>query len=114
MRKQKIEQEDPSLKGQHAAGVKLDCGKIYADLVLGDFAPALKRICEVGTFGAHKYTRSGWKEVPHGIERYKDAAMRHWLAHSAGEVIDEESGCNHLWCVAWNYLAVITLMEAAE
>jgi hypothetical protein len=39
-------------------GVKHDTGKVMGQ-VLGDFSRALMGVAEVGTFGAHKYTRGG-------------------------------------------------------
>ena len=90
----------------HEPGAKLDHDKPRCSLVLGAFAPALIEVAKVGTYGAKKYTEHGWKLVPNGIERYKDALYRHLLAE---ELIDPDSGLPHMAHVAWNALAVLTL-----
>lgn len=96
---------DPYGMAPHSAGAKLDAGKNRVGLVLGNFPHALWEVCRVGTFGAEKYTDNGWKDVPHGQERYRDAAMRHWLKRSMGEEFDQESGIHHLAHMVWNLLA---------
>ena len=101
---------DPTGKQPHEAGAKLDAGKPLAALVLGDFARALLAVSEVGTFGARKYTASGWIEVPDGIQRYDNALMRHWLKGHAGETHDQDSGLLHAAHLAWNALARLELM----
>lgn len=98
--------------GQHAPGVKLDHGKPRAGLVLGGFARALTAVSDVGTFGAKKYTPHGWRSVPHGIERYTDAMVRHQLAEASGEQTDSESGLSHAAHAAWNALARLELLLA--
>ena len=100
---------DPNGVEQHAPGAKLDAGKVRPGLVLGDFSNALLAVSEVGTFGANKYTDHGWLSVEDGVNRYKDAMMRHMLKHNTGELIDEETGLTHLAAVAWNVLAMIEL-----
>lgn len=85
-------------------GVKLDSGKVKAG-VLAEFHLALLKVGEVGTFGADKYARGGWKEVDNGLERYWDAMWRHLL--TIGN--DEESGLPHLAHFVWNALAVLQL-----
>lgn len=98
--------------GQHAPGVKLDHGKPRAGLVLGGFSRALLAVADVGTFGAQKYTPHGWLSVPHGIERYTDAMVRHQLAEASGEQTDSESGLSHAAHAAWNALARLELLLA--
>ena len=100
---------DPTGRNQHEAGAKMDAGKLRASLVLSGFANALHGVCEVGTYGANKYTPDGWMTVPDGEERYADAQMRHWLKEASGEVIDEESNIMHLKHEAWNVLARLEL-----
>lgn len=92
-------------------GVKHDHGKTKAAILIEDFPRALTRISEVATFGANKYTRSGWLDVPNNLERYSDAFMRHLLAAYEGEQNDPESGFEHLHHAAWNLLAVVELKE---
>lgn len=89
------------------AGFKDDAGKTLAG-TLADFAMALEQVAEVASFGARKYTRTGWVSVPNARERYYDAMWRHLLA-SAHEPTDPESGHPHLAHVAWNILAVLEL-----
>jgi hypothetical protein len=101
---------DPTGKGQHEPGAKVDAGKVRPALVLGGFARALLAVSAVGTFGAAKYTDNGWVSVPKGQERYDDAQMRHWLKEKAGECIDKDSGLEHQAHEAWNALAKLDLM----
>ena len=107
---------DPHGIPQHAPGAKLDAGKLRAGLMFSDFARALEGVAAVTTFGAQKYTPSGWRIVPDGVARYTDALHRHLLAQQAGESTDPESGLPHLAHAAWNALAVLELSitHAAE
>lgn len=92
----------------HTPGVKLDADKIQAGLLL-DFSRALKAVAEVGTFGAKKYTREGWRHVPNSIERYTDAMCRHLIDEKISPT-DAESGLHHAAHMAWNALARLELM----
>ncbi len=94
----------------HVPGAKLDAGKPEAGLLL-DFRRALTAVAEVSTFGAHKYTRSGWATTPDGMRRYTDALLRHLLA---GDSADSESGLPHLYHIAWNALVVLELKLRQE
>lgn len=96
------------VKGNHIPGAKEDQGKPDLDLVLGDFGDALMEVGKVGTFGAAKYSRSGWLRVPEGNRRYRSALWRH-LIISKSEQIDPESGLSHLAHAAWNALATLQL-----
>lgn len=107
-----ITETDPYGKAQHEAGSKLDSGKILAG-ILGDFGLALTSVAEVGTFGAKKYTRGGWKTVPNGIERYTDAAWRHLLKENQ-EQLDPDSSLLHAAHLAWNTLARLEIMLRKE
>lgn len=104
-----MSEKDPHGLDQHAPGAKLDDGKIRADTFLGAFANALDSVARVGEFGAQKYTEGGWLEVPDGIKRYGNAAMRHWLARKQGEVNDDQTGMLHLAHECWNKLAELEL-----
>ena len=44
-------------------GVKHDNNKIQPALVLETMARALQAVCEVGTFGAQKYSADNWLQV---------------------------------------------------
>ena len=102
---------DPSGMDQHEPGAKVDAGKVRAQLVLGSFAHALYGVCEVGTFGAMKYSDDGWLQVQDGIMRYSDAQLRHWMKDAMGEVADSDSQLLHLKHEAWNALAKLELFE---
>lgn len=95
----------------HAIGAKDDDDKIRADLVLGAFPRALEKVCEVGTFGANKYTDNGWLLVDDALERYKSALLRHYIADAKGEELDPETGISHLSHIAWNAMAILELSE---
>lgn len=107
-------EQDPNGIDQHSPGSKLDAYKTKPDLVLGGFSRALNAVAQVGTYGAKKYTPSGWRVVPDGIERYSDAMMRHYLAERAGkdgrEERDSESSFLHAAHLAWNALARLELI----
>lgn len=93
----------------HVPGAKDDKAKPMAGVLL-DFSRALQTVVEVGTYGAKKYTRTGWATVPEGSQRYTDALVRHLLAIDvAPDGLDPETGLPHLAHVAWNALAVLEL-----
>jgi len=105
----KSTEKDPNGLDSHAPGAKLDAGKSRPGLVLSDFVNALQEVVHNGTFGANKYSDSGWLSVKNGKERYMDAALRHLIKHWSGEKRDAESGTLHLAAVAWNMLACAEL-----
>lgn len=106
-------EQDPHGTPAHLPGAKLDAGKARAGLVLGDFANALVLVTQVGTFGAQKYSSSGWLSVPDGANRYTDAMLRHWLAEHTGSEHDEQTGLPHAAHLAWNALARLELRARA-
>lgn len=91
------------------SGIKRDNDKIQPTLVLETMARALTAVCEVGTFGAEKYSADNWLLVPDALNRYRNAKHRHMLAAAAGETHDSESGLLHAAHEAWNALAVLEL-----
>lgn len=101
-------EEDPNGINQHEPGAKLDAGKPMADLLL-DFGRALLSVAEVGTYGAHKYTRGGWQHVPDGVNRYTGALLRHLLQEKM-EDMDKDTDLLHASHVAWNSLARLELL----
>jgi hypothetical protein len=103
-----MSETDPTGRQPGEAGAKLDAGKTKAG-VLGDFSLALLAVADVGTFGAEKYSRGGWQEVPNGIERYTDALWRHLLNERHGDN-DDDSGLLHAAHMAWNALARLELI----
>jgi hypothetical protein len=90
-------------------GVKHDGGKAMAGLMVKDFARALSAVADITTFGANKYSPSGWRSVDCARERYSDALYRHLLSHELGEDFDKESDLLHLAHAAWNALALLQL-----
>lgn len=75
------------------SGIKYDSEK--PDMYL---LPPLATL-EVGkilTYGANKYSPDNWRRLDMLQERYTSAALRHLLAHMAGEANDEETNMSHL------------------
>lgn len=81
--------QDPN----HTGGRKFDGGKLQYGLLP---VLALEQVVKVLTYGAEKYEPDNWKRVPDSHRRYFDAAQRHIWAYKAGEMVDPESGVNHL------------------
>lgn len=107
--RQSMGQRHLSSDDLHAPGAKDDKAKPMAGVLL-DFSRALQTVVDVGTYGAKKYTRTGWATVPEGSQRYLDAMMRHLLAMDVDpDGLDKETGLPHLAHVAWNALAVLEL-----
>ena len=73
-------------------GIKFDSNKPEYGLVP---ANALHEIVKVLTYGAQKYSRENWRQVPERERRYFDAMMRHLWAVRRGELVDEETGLSH-------------------
>ena len=80
-------------------GIKADSGKPQLALVPRQI---LFDIAKVRTFGVKKYGDSdNWKKVE--IQRYRDAAFRHFIAYlDDPQGKDEESGLSHLAHLACN------------
>lgn len=74
-------------------GKKYDSDKPRMDLLP---PRAIVDVAQVLTFGAKKYAPGNWKLVENAEERYMAAALRHLMAHQAGELTDPESGLSHL------------------
>lgn len=104
------EETDPYGLDQHAKGAKLDNGKPEPEIIQRGFARAISAVVDVGTYGAHKYTRDGWAEVPDGIRRYTNALYRHLSSEHKGECLDRDTGYMHAAHAAWNALARLELM----
>ena len=51
---------------------------------------ATLEVGKVLTYGAKKYNPENWRKLDKLQERYASAAMRHILAHMAGEKNDDE------------------------
>lgn len=80
---------------------KADAGKLKLTLVPRQI---IRDIATIRMYGNAKYPDGGpdnWKRVE--VERYRDAAFRHFLAYlDDPEGVDEESGYPHLWHLACN------------
>lgn len=100
---------DPDGIAAHAPGAKLDGGKQRPGLILDAMPRAIAGVVQVGTFGAAKYSDGGWLEVANGIQRYRDAQLRHESRIAQGELLDPESGLPHDYHRAWNVLAQVEL-----
>lgn len=57
---------------------------------------ALIEVAKVLGYGAEKYGPDNWKKLDNLQNRYTGAALRHLLAHMAGEETDEETNLDHL------------------
>lgn len=92
---------------QNKQQAKADAGKPRLTLVPRQI---LFDIAKVREYGNKKYGSSeNWKQVE--IERYRDAAFRHFLAYlDDPEGLDEESGLPHLSHLACN-IAFLCEME---
>lgn len=74
-------------------GSKYDTAKPDWSLIQ---SKALDRYVRVLTFGAAKYDRENWRQVPNLRNRYLAACFRHIVAYLGGEKTDPESGEHHL------------------
>ena len=72
--------------------VKNDSGKTEWSLLPFE---ELEDVVKVLMLGAKKYSVDNWKNCT-DTKRYKDALMRHVVSYIKGDIIDEESGLNHL------------------
>lgn len=102
-------EKDPLGFEQHQSGAKLDSGKLEVSLVFEGFPRALLEVAKVATFGANKYTRNGWMEVPDGEYRYKNAEGRHKLFRMIEGDYDSDSGFLHEAHELWNKMAALEL-----
>lgn len=82
---------------------KKDEGKVRLDLIEPEFIEGLGRVL---TFGAHKYSDSGWKTIENKHDRNYASLMRHIIEWRKGNKTDEESGQNHLLHAAYNLMVL--------
>lgn len=81
---------------------KDDTGKVMASLVSPEYILGTAKVL---TFGAKKYGVDNWKEATDAdIQRYRDALLRHLYAYLSGELMDPESGIEHLYHVSCNVM----------
>lgn len=88
--------------------VKADKGKLRLTLVPRRI---LKAIARIRMYGTEKYgDKDNWKLVE--IERYRDAAFRHFLSYlDDPKGVDEESGLPHLHHLACNIAFLIEMED---
>ena len=89
---------------KNAEGTKYDKGKARVGEMIIDFLRPILLVCKVWEFGANKYSKSNWKKVDNGGDRYTNAMTRHLLLEDT-EVFDPETKLHHAIHVAWNALA---------
>lgn len=85
-------------------GIKYDKDKPRLAEMVIDFSTPLLELCKVWEFGADKYSKSNWKLVDNGKDRYTNAMLRHLVAEEDNHV-DSESGLPHAAHIAFNALA---------
>ena len=85
-------------------GTKYDEGKPRLAEMVIDFKEPLLELCKVWEFGANKYSKSNWKQVENGKDRYTNAMLRHLFAEEDNPV-DDESLLLHASHIAFNALA---------
>ena len=92
-------------------GCKLDAGKVELSFAYDQFPNALECIARVGMHGAYEkgYGKKNWITVEDGINRYREAELRHQNWFNKGQIIDKDSGLPHKWHIAWNRLAQLEL-----
>lgn len=103
---------DPTGRGAHDAGAKMDAGKPRVWLCVSGFSNALAAVADVTTRGAEKYAPNSWMSVPDGVNRYMEGFGRHTLALGRGETHDTGpggTGCLHKAQMIWNLLASLEL-----
>jgi len=88
--------------------IKADKGKLRLSLVPSEI---IRNIAAIREYGLKKYGEQAhrWKDVE--IERYRDAAYRHFLEYIDNpKSVDKESGLPCLWHLACN-IAFLCEME---
>ena len=85
-------------------GTKFDDGKLRLAEMIIDFKEPLQELCKVWEFGAKKYSKSNWKLVENGKDRYTNALLRHLVAEE-DKLTDDETELLHSAHIAFNALA---------
>lgn len=76
----------PTVRGS----IKHDADKPNMEMFVSYFPRALLAAARPGMYGAEKYVRDGWGDVPDGERRYLAAALRHLLAVMSGQIFDTD------------------------
>lgn len=91
---------------------KHDTDKPMISLVEPDF---IIGIAEILTYGAKKYAINNWKQATNkDIRRIKDSLLRHTLAYTSGNLLDEETHKSHAYHAACNLMFLNYLLEKRQ
>ena len=90
---------------------KYDQGKLRWDLLPLNL---IEKVVEIYTFGAEKYGVNTWQNLEDGYNRYKAAMFRHLMEFEKGNVIDDESGREHLAHMVWNGIAMLHVSQIVD
>ncbi len=91
---------------------KYDGGKPRLELIDPDFILGVGKVL---TFGAEKYDDDNWKKAtPADRKRSAGSLLRHTMAYQKGEMIDPESGLEHLYHMATNIMFMSWYDREAE
>lgn len=96
--------EIKKLGGKMEDGIKHDNNKPRLGEMVCDFKLPMLELCKVWEFGANKYSKSNWKGLKDGTDRYTNAMIRH-LVDEVDDLYDKESGYLHAAHIAFNALA---------
>jgi len=91
-----------------SSGMKFDEGKLRHTLFPVE---AMEEILEVLEFGAKKYERDNWRYVENPRDRYINAALRHITEYRKGNILDEETGKQHLASAACCLVFLIAMED---
>ena len=85
--------------------IKNDETKVRLELLDPDFILGVGKVL---TFGAEKYEAYNWQRATkEDRERIKGAMLRHQLAYMNGEILDPETGLNHLYHASCNAMFLV-------
>lgn len=90
---------------------KYDQGKLRWDLLP---LKLIEKVVEIYTFGAEKYGPNTWQNLEDGYNRYKAAMFRHLMEFEKGNVIDDESGKEHMAHMVWNSIAMLYMSDNTD
>lgn len=92
-------------------GIKYDGDKPRMSLIP---PKAILEVAKVLTYGSKKYSAENWRKVPEAHQRYLDAALRHINQYHQGQIIDNETGINHLAHAICSLLFIVELDTSDE
>jgi hypothetical protein len=93
--------------------LRLNKGKPKLDYIL-HLPKSVELLARIFEFGSEKYEDMNWAKGGKSDTEYLGAALRHLLKWANGEVFDEESGCNHLGHIIWNFMVLMDLNHPDE